>query len=174
MVSHANSQTVVSEASRIRNIRHRCQSGDAMISIERARYYTESWEATAGQGLSNAMRVAMAMKHVYANMTLYLDPDDRIAGNWTEYFLGIPIDIERGVFNQVLKSEIKKSSMIRFRLKSMGKGLIYMLRKGALPRFLKNQRIVKAAERNRSTWILKPWANARSIRIKSRKPIGMN
>ncbi len=145
MVSHANSQTVVSEASRIRNIRHRCQSGDAMISIERARYYTESWEATAGQGLSNAMRVAMAMKHVYANMTLYLDPDDRIAGNWTEYFLGIPIDIERGVFNQVLKSEIKKSSMIRFRLKSMGKGLIYMLRKGALPRFLKNQRIVKAA-----------------------------
>jgi len=40
----------------------------------------------------------MSMKHVYENMNFNIDQDDRIAGTWTENFLGIPIDIERGLF----------------------------------------------------------------------------
>ena len=69
------------------------------------------------------------MKNVYENMTHHLDPDDRIAGYWTEYFLGIPIDIERGVFNQVLAAELTKSSMIVSACRSLGKGLSFLVRK---------------------------------------------
>jgi formate C-acetyltransferase len=122
-------------------LKRRYQAGDAYISIERARYYTESWTATEGAGTPLPVRVALAMKNVYENVTQYLDPDDRIAGYWTEYFLGIPIDIERGVFNEVLAAELTRGSMIRFRGRSMARGFFYLLRKGGLLDFLKNQRM---------------------------------
>jgi trans-4-hydroxy-L-proline dehydratase len=125
---------------RIERIRRRYQEGPAYISIERARAYTESWRATEGQGLSPAIRVARAMKNVYENMTMYLDPDDRIAGSWCEFFLGIPVDIERGVFNSVLEAELDKKTMIKFRAATMARGTWYMLRKGMLGDFIRSQR----------------------------------
>ena len=126
---------------RISRIKDRYQTGPAYISIERAKYYTESWQKTASQDLSLPVRIALAMKNVYENMTLYLDPDDRIAGCWCEYFLGIPIDIERGVFNTVLESELDKKSIYKFRTAAFARGLLYMLRKGMLGEFIKNQKI---------------------------------
>ncbi len=128
---------------RIARMRRRYQTGPAFISIERAKYYTESWIDTEGKGIALPVRVAIAMKNVYEKMTHYVDPDDRIAGCWTEQFLGVPIDIERGVFNSVLESELTKGSMIRFRFKSMLKGLTYMLRKRLLLDFVRNQRMVR-------------------------------
>lgn len=128
---------------RIARMRRRYQTGPAYISIERAKYYTESWKATEGKGVATPVRVAMAMKHVYENMTHYVDPDDRIAGYWTEQFLGIPVDIERGVFNTVLTSELTKGSMVLFRANSFAKGLGYMVRKGVLRDFLKNQKMLR-------------------------------
>jgi len=127
---------------RIIRLRRRYQEGPAYISIERAKYYTESWKQTEGEPLP--LRVAKAMKNVYEKMDLYLDPDDRIAGYWTEYFLGIPIDIERGVFNKVLEYELDESSMLLFRLRSLLKSFFYLLRKGALGEFIRNQKIVRA------------------------------
>ncbi len=129
---------------RIARLQSRYQTDRAMISVQRARYYTESWTATEGSGLSQSVRVALAMKNVYEKMDHYLDPDDRIAGYWTEQFLGIPIDIERGVFNEVFRSELTKKSMLLFRGRSMAKGLTYMLRKGMLGEFLKNQKTARA------------------------------
>ncbi|MCJ7652398.1 MAG: hypothetical protein MUO75_01705, partial [Actinobacteria bacterium] len=126
---------------RIRRLQRRYQGGDAYISVERARYYTESWRATGGSGIALPVRVALAMKHVYENMNHYIDPDDHIAGYWTEYFLGMPIDIERGVFNRVLEAELSKSSMLYHRLRSMTRGFLYMLKKRQLREFLKNMRI---------------------------------
>ena len=134
-----------SAGDRIARMREKYQSGPAYISIERASYYTESWMATEGKGIPIPVRVAMAMKNVYKNMTHYLDPDDRIAGYWTEYFLGIPIDIERGVFNSVLEAELDKKSVIYFRARSMARGLSYMIRKGALRDFIKNQKLTRSA-----------------------------
>ena len=128
---------------RITRLRRRYQEGPAYISIERAKYYTESWKKTEGEPLP--IRVAKAMKNVYENMTHYLDPDDRIAGYWTEYFLGIPIDIERGVFNKVLENELDASSMLLFRIRSLLKSVFYLLRKGALGEFIRNQKIVRAS-----------------------------
>ncbi len=130
---------------RIRSMKQRYQSGDAMISVERARYFTQGWQAQEGQDVTQALRVARALKHVYENVTIYLDREERIAGTWTEFFLGIPIDIERGVFNQVFESELTRSSMLRFRLGSMAKAFRYMLGKGVLGDFIRNQKIVRHA-----------------------------
>ena len=104
---------------RIGRLRERYQNGPAFISVERARFYTASWRETEGRGLAPEVRIALAMKHVYENINIHLDPDDRIAGYWCEYFLGIPIDIERGVFNSVLEAELDKAAMVRFRAGAM-------------------------------------------------------
>lgn len=44
-------------------------------------------------------------------MGINIDPDDRLVGSWTENFLGIPIDIERGLFNKVFEIEFDKKKM---------------------------------------------------------------
>ena len=116
-----------------------------MVSVQRARYYSESWFSTDDSGLPLPVRVAMAMRNVYENMDHYLDPDDRIAGYWTEQFLGVPIDIERGVFNEVLETELTRKTMLLFRARSMVRGLAYMVRKGMVRDFVRNQRISRAA-----------------------------
>ncbi len=128
---------------RIARIRKRYQTGDAHISVERARYYTESWKQTRDSGLSRQVRVAMAMRNVYERMTHLVDADDRIAGHWTENFLGVPIDIERGVFNEVVGAELSKRSMVGQRAQAFGKSLAYIVRRRALREFLSNQKIAK-------------------------------
>ena len=75
---------------RIRRLRERYQVEMPKISIERAKYYTEKWLETKNNGTPQNIRVALSMKNVYENMTHYVDPDDRIAGYWTEDFMGIP------------------------------------------------------------------------------------
>ncbi|NVM36180.1 MAG: hypothetical protein HWN81_11340 [Candidatus Lokiarchaeota archaeon] len=68
------------------------------------------------------------MKNVYENMNFNIDPDDSIAGTWTEYFLGIPIDIERGLFNGVFEIEFDKKKMRKF-VRQGNKSLIEFLNK---------------------------------------------
>ncbi|MFO8055728.1 MAG: pyruvate formate lyase family protein [bacterium] len=126
---------------RIVRLRSRYQAGPAYISVERARYYTASWKKTEGMALP--LRVATAMKNVYENMTHYVDPDDRIAGYWCEYFLGIPIPIEKGEYNTVLEAEIDKKQMLKFRGKAMAQGMGYMIKKRALRDFMRNQKITR-------------------------------
>jgi len=145
VLKESSSQNKEPASDRIARVRERYQKGPAFISIERAKYYTETWKETEGKNLPLSVRVALAMKNVYEKMTIYLDPDDRIAGYWTEFFLGMPIDIERGVFNQVLENELDKTSMIYFRTRGLVKSLLYMLRKGALREFLNNQKIIRAS-----------------------------
>ncbi|MCP4682915.1 MAG: hypothetical protein GY864_11325 [Desulfobacterales bacterium] len=129
------------DGQRIQRLKRKYQTGPAFISVQRARYYTESWKETEDKGLAVPVRIAMAMKNVYEKMDHYLDPDDRIAGYWCEHFLGIPIDIERGVFNSVLEAELDKKSIIKFRGTTLVKGFSYMVRKGMLREFVKNQKI---------------------------------
>ncbi len=124
--------------SRIERIRRRYQTDVPIISIERAKYFTRSWKET--EGLSAQMRVALAMKNVYEKMQHHVDPDDRIAGCWTEHFFGIPVDIERGVFNRVLEYELTKKSMIVHRSRSLLRVLRYLIRRGDLVDFVRNQK----------------------------------
>ncbi|MBN2494839.1 MAG: hypothetical protein JXR96_09640 [Deltaproteobacteria bacterium] len=123
--------------SRIERIRRRYQTSDPQISIQRAEHYTRSWKETQGQPVP--VRVALAMKCVYERMDHYLDPDDRIAGCWCERFFGIPIDIERGVFNRVLECELTRTSLALHRGRSFVRALTYLVRKGAVLDFVKNQ-----------------------------------
>jgi len=129
---------------RIARLTRRYQDGPAVISIERARYFTESWRETEGRGTALPLRVAQAMHRVYERMRHCLDPDDRIAGHWSEQFLGLPIPIERGEYNQVLAAELTRKNMLLSRMRSTARGLGYMLRKGALPTFVRNQRRARA------------------------------
>jgi formate C-acetyltransferase len=125
---------------RIKRLRRRYMEEPVWISVERARYYTESWRETEGSGLSLGVRVALAMKNVFEKMTHCVDPDDRIAGAWTEYFLGAPIDVERGLFNNVLRIELGKGSMLAHQIKSNARFLSYMVRKYGPVEFYNNMK----------------------------------
>ena len=66
---------------RLDNLRRKYQETITSVSIQRARYYTEMWKKTEGMHMSINERVAVCMKHVLSNITIYFDPDDHIAGN---------------------------------------------------------------------------------------------
>ncbi len=126
---------------RIKRLRKRFLKDVPVISIERAKLYTEKWQETEGQCLSLNIRVALAMKNVYQNMNYYIDPEDRIIGTWTENFLGIPIDIERGLYNNVFKYELDKGRMKRHSIKNNFKFALWKIKKdgiGGLIHDLKN------------------------------------
>ena len=127
---------------RILRFRDRYRNEIPKISIERAKYFTEKWFENSN--LPQIKRIALSMKHVYENMTHYVDSDDRIAGYWAEYFLGFPIDIERGVFNKVLKKELKWSSMFFFRIKSILKTFWFLIKKRQVLTFFRNLKIMKS------------------------------
>ncbi len=111
---------------RIKRIRNRLLDETPIISIERARYYTEKWIETENKNISLSERVALCMKHVLENVTIYIDKDDRIAGKWTENFIGIPIDIERGLWNRVFEIELDAKAMKKFFNKSNRTYMSYM------------------------------------------------
>ncbi len=126
------SPSTASADERISRMRRRYQTEMPRISVERARLYTEKWRELESSDSPLPVRTALAMKHVYEYMTHHIDPDDRLAGAWTEFFLGFPIDIERGLFNGVFEHELDKHKMLRFQLKSYWNFLLYMLRRRGL------------------------------------------
>ncbi|HOY62956.1 MAG: 4-hydroxyphenylacetate decarboxylase large subunit [bacterium ADurb.Bin236] len=137
--------TIEKNKNRIAELRDRYILETPKISIQRAKYYTESWKKTEGSGLTAGERVALAMKNVYENMDMHVEPEDLIAGYWTEDFMGIPIDIERGVFNGVFKTELARGSIMRFRFKSLGGALSYLVGKRGLRDFARNMKASRAA-----------------------------
>lgn len=114
---------------RIKRIRNRFIDDIPIISIERAKLYTEKWIETENQEISLGERVALCMKHVLENITIYIDSDDRIVGNWTENFMGIPIDIERGIWNNVFEVELDAKTMKKYMKESNNNYLSYMINK---------------------------------------------
>ena len=127
------------DRARIDRIRNRYRDEVPRISVARARLYTEAWNRDLDSGLAVSVRVARAMGNVYEHAPLHLDPDDRIAGAWTEHFFGVPIDIERGIFNQVLEAELSKGAMIRHRGRNLARALWYLVRRGELGDFVRTQ-----------------------------------
>ena len=128
---------------RIGRMRLRYQGGPAFISIQRALHYTESWRETEGRGIPRAVRVALAMRRVYERMDHHLDPDERIAGSWTEHFLGMPVDIERGIFGEVLAAELSKPTMAAQRGAALARGLAYAVRSRGLGDLVRGQIIAR-------------------------------
>ncbi|RPH35235.1 MAG: hypothetical protein EHM91_17480, partial [Planctomycetota bacterium] len=82
---------------------------------------------------------------VLDRLDLRIDPDDRIAGSWTEHFLGVPLDVERGLFNDVLHVELNKRTMIAHILRDNLRFIVYMVRKYGLTSLVKSLGETKAA-----------------------------
>jgi formate C-acetyltransferase len=122
---------------RIKRLKQRYLKEMPFISIQRAKLFTDKWRSI-NDSTPNAIKVAESIKHVYQNMDLAIDPDDRIAGTWTENFLGIPIDIERGLFNNVFEIELDVRSMLFYQVKSNMKFLLYMFKRHGIRDFFKN------------------------------------
>jgi len=114
---------------RIKRIRRRLLDETPIISIERAKLYTEKWKETENKDFPLGVRVALSMKNVLETMTIYIDPDDRIAGKWTENFIGIPVDIERGIWNKVFEIELDAKTMNKYMKKSNRNYITYMVKK---------------------------------------------
>lgn len=129
---------------RIQRLREKYQTDVPKISIQRSKYYTEKWLETENSDWSLNERVALSMKHVYENMTHHVNSEDKIAGYWTESFLGVPIDIERGVYNTVYENELKKGRLLKFRVKSILKTAGFLIKKRQLGNFIRNTKIIKS------------------------------
>ncbi len=114
---------------RIKRIRRRFLDDTPLISIERAQLYTEKWKETENKDFSLGVRVALSMRNVLENMTIYIDPDDQIAGKWTENFIGIPVDIERGLWNRVFEIELDAKTMKKYMKESNKNYMSYMIKK---------------------------------------------
>jgi pyruvate-formate lyase len=127
---------------RIKRLKYRFVKETPFISIQRARLFTEKW-VSLDSSAPNAIKAAESMKHVYENMDFHIDPDDRIAGTWTENFLGIPVDIERGLFNNVFETELDVSSMLFYQIKSNARFLLYMFRRHGIANFFQNLKKMK-------------------------------
>jgi len=123
---------------RLNNLRRKYQETITSVSIQRARYYTEMWKKTEGEQISVNERIALCMKHVLSNVPIFIDPDDHIAGNWTEYFLGIPIDVEKGMYNSTFEYELKTSTLILTQIKSAIKFMFYVVKSRGIASFFKN------------------------------------
>lgn len=137
-------KTHLSENGRIKRLRNRYKTEMPKISIDRAKYFTEKWFETEDKEISQNLRVALSMKHVYENMRHYVDPDDQIAGYWTESLIGFPIDIERGVFNDVFRTELKWGTLFQFRLKSILKTGWFLIKKRRLREFRHNLKVMRS------------------------------
>ena len=132
------------ESERISRI-HRCYLRDlSVISIQRAKYYTHKCRETDANGLPVEVRVGLAMNHVYQNMDICIHRDDRIAGSWTENYLGIPLDIERGLFNEVMEIELDRYSMLHYLLKTNLRFVRYMIEKHGVRGFYSNLKQIRA------------------------------
>jgi len=129
MTETAVIEMVDNASNRIKRLRRRYLDEMPFISIQRAKLYTDKWKETENSDLSYNVRVALSMKNVFEKMRFNIDPDDRIAGTWTENFLGIPIDIERGLFNRVFAVELDKKSMKTFAKAGTKSFMSYMIEK---------------------------------------------
>jgi formate C-acetyltransferase len=75
------------------------------ICIERARYFTQVFKETEGEHPS--LRAAKAIERTLDNMTIYILPEEILAGNRSSKIVAIVIPIERGEFNIVFEMDLK-------------------------------------------------------------------
>jgi len=92
--------------SRTQRLRRAILDAPYEICVERARYYTESYQIN--EGANPALRAAKAFAHTLANMIIYILDDEAIVGNRSSKLVGAVIPVERGEINMVLETEIDR------------------------------------------------------------------
>ncbi|MHA1310668.1 MAG: glycyl radical protein [Candidatus Helarchaeota archaeon] len=71
------------------------------LCMERAKYYTESYQETEGEHPS--IQAAKALKKTFENMTIKIYDEEKLVGNRASHFIAPPFAPERGDINYVLK-----------------------------------------------------------------------
>lgn len=97
-------ETSEATGSRIERMKEKLLSSPFEVCIERARLYTRSYQETEGQ--PSAIRAAKALAKTLAEMTIYIDEEERIVGNRTSKRLAGVIPVERGDINAVLELDM--------------------------------------------------------------------
>src|ERR1035437_3285182 len=91
------------------SLKRKLLTAEYHICIERAKFYTESFKKT--EGLNPAVRVAHALKHTFANMSIRIEPEELLVGNRSSKLIAPPIAPERGdisfIFSFLLPDLIK-------------------------------------------------------------------
>lgn len=77
---------------RTQKLRNWIRNSRPELCTERAVLFTESWKATESE--PTIVRKALAMAHVLENMTVYINPDEIIVGNYTEIPKSAPVTPE--------------------------------------------------------------------------------
>ncbi|MBU2488503.1 MAG: hypothetical protein KKA60_03835 [Proteobacteria bacterium] len=86
---------------RIARLKSRVLSAPYEICIERARWFTRAHALHAGEHPS--LVAAYGLADTLDHMTLYILPEERVAGNRSSKILGAVIPVERGEINMVLE-----------------------------------------------------------------------
>jgi formate C-acetyltransferase len=123
---------------RLDALRRKYQETITSVSIQRAQYFTEMWKKTEGKDISINERVAYCMQHVLSSISIYFDPNDHLIGSWTEHFLGIPIDIEKGMYNSTFELELKRSTLITSQVRSTLKFLFFVIKNHGILSVIRN------------------------------------
>jgi formate C-acetyltransferase len=74
---------------------------DHWICMERAKFYTDSYQQTEGEHPS--IRTAKALKHTFDNMTIKIYQEEILVGNRSSQYIAPPIAPERGDLTFVIK-----------------------------------------------------------------------
>ena len=82
-------------------LKRKLLSAEYHICIERAQLYTESYKTT--EGLNPAVRVAEALKHTFAHMSIRIEPEELLVGNRSSKLIAPPLAPERGDISFILK-----------------------------------------------------------------------
>ena len=81
------------------------------LSIERSRYFTESWKTTDGEPLS--LRKAKAIANYFKNCTLFIRPEELIVGYFAESAKALTVTLDtfstKGVESYVKEGFVKKT-----------------------------------------------------------------
>lgn len=99
------SVTIEREYPRTQILKKRLLDAQYSICIERARCYTETFRETEGEHPS--IRAACALENTLRSMTIFIDPDEQIAGNLCSRTLGAVLPVERGELNLILQIDLK-------------------------------------------------------------------
>jgi formate C-acetyltransferase len=87
------------------------------LTIERSRYFTESWRETEGEPLS--IRKAKALANYFKKCSIFIRPEELIVGYFAESPNAIMVTLEtfspRGVENYIEEGYVKKEEVSEWR-----------------------------------------------------------
>ncbi len=93
------------------------------LCMERARFFTESWQAT--EGLHPSTRAALALRRVLERMSVRIDEDELLVGNRSSRPIAPPLAPERGDFTFVFEHLFDELVRYGYRCSAEDRALLF-------------------------------------------------